>query len=295
MTIVDRLRARYGWFDHVMHANERYNDGNGNFFAAGLSYYTLFALFPLLMVGFSAGGFLLSRQPALLDQIEHRIKTSIPGKSGLQLITLMDSAIESRASVGIIGLAVDGWVGLNWMAKLRQALSEMWDQRFEKPGFVRTKLSDLAAMVWAFVAMVVTIALTAVGDPKLMAKTLAWLGVPDFALLGAVLRAASLAMSLFVSWLLFTWLIARLPRESISFAGSMRAGVIAAVGFELFKQVGSFYLQSVVNGPAGVVFGPVLGAMVFAYITARLVLFCTAWAAVAAEKSPDNLPTGDAG
>jgi membrane protein len=295
MTIVDRLRARYGWFDHVMHANERYNDGNGNFFAAGLSYYTLFALFPLLMVGFSAGGFLLSRRPALLDQIEHRIKTSIPGKSGQQLTTLMDSAIQSRASVGIIGLAVAGWVGLNWMAKLRQALSEMADQRFEKPGVVRTKLSDLVAMVWAFVAMVVTIALTAVGDPKLMAKTLGWLGVPDFALLGALLRAASLAMSLFVSWLLFTWLIARLPRESISFAGSMRAGVIAAVGFELFKQVGSFYLQSVVNGPAGVVFGPVLGAMVFAYITARLVLFCTAWAAVAAEKSPDNLPTGDAG
>ncbi|MGH3561720.1 MAG: inner membrane protein YhjD [Mycobacterium sp.] len=287
--VLDRLRARYGWFDHVLRAQERYSDCNGNFYAAGLTYFTIFAMFPLLMVGFATGGFVLSRQPDLLHQIDQRVRTLIPGELGQQLIDLMDSAIQSRTSVGIIGLAVAGWVGLNWMAHLREALSGMWEQRSEKPGFVRTKLSDLVAMVSAFVAMIVTIALTAVGDPKLMAKMLAWLGVPDFALLGALLRVASLAMSLLVSWLLFTWMIARLPRESISFASSMRAGVIAAVGFELFKQVGSIYLQKVVNGPAGAAFGPVLGLMVFAYVTARLVLLSTAWAAVSEENSPDNL------
>ena len=45
----------------------------------------------------------------------------------------------------------------------------------------------------------------------------------------------------------------------------------------------SIYLRSVVTGPAGATFGPVLGLMVFAYITARLVLFATAWAATAKE------------
>jgi membrane protein len=38
-----------------------------------------------------------------------------------------------------------------------------------------------------------------------------------------------------------------------------------------------------VTGPAGATFGPVLGLMVFAYITARLILFATAWAATSAE------------
>jgi membrane protein len=38
-----------------------------------------------------------------------------------------------------------------------------------------------------------------------------------------------------------------------------------------------------VHGPAGATFGPVLGLMVFAYITARLILFATAWAATSAE------------
>ena len=79
----------------------------------------------------------------------------------------------------------------------------------------------------------------------------------------------SLIMAAGVSWLLFTWMIARLPRESVSFGSAMEAGAIAAVGYELFKQAGSVYLQSVINGPAGAVFGPVLGLLVFAYITAR--------------------------
>ena len=51
--ILDRLRARFGWFDHVMRAYEHFDDRNGGFFAAGLTYYTILALFPLLMVSFA--------------------------------------------------------------------------------------------------------------------------------------------------------------------------------------------------------------------------------------------------
>jgi membrane protein len=56
---------------------------------------------------------------------------------------------------------------------------------------------------------------------------------------------------------------------------------MAAVGFEVFKQLASIYLGAVTGSPAGGVFGPVLGLMVFAYITAFLVLFATAWGATA--------------
>ena len=94
-------------------------------------------------------------------------------------------------------------------------------------------------------------------------------------------RLFSILVSLLVSWLLFTWMIARLPREKVSLVHSMRAGLLAGVGFELFKQVGSIYLRVVLRSPAGAAFGPVLGLMVFAYITAYLVLFATAWAATA--------------
>lgn len=281
--ILGRIRARYGWFDHVMRAQERYTDCQGNFYAAGITYFTIFALFPLLMVGFSAGGFLLVGRPDLLEQIEDQIRHTVSGDLGQQLITLMDSAIASRGTVGVIGLATAVWAGLGWMANLREALSQMWEQRNGESGFVGSKLSDLVALVSAFLAMVVTIALTALGDPELMRKALHWLGIYDDAAVGGGLRVISLLVSMFISWLLFTWIISRLPREPVTFRSSVRAGLLAAVGFEIFKQVASIYLQSVLNGPAGATFGPVLGLMVFAYVTARLILFATAWAATTRE------------
>ena len=89
--ILARVRARFGWLDHVMRAQQRYNDSKGDFFAAGITYFTVFALFPLLMVGFAAAGFVLSRNPELLADIEAQIKSRVSGDFGQQLVNLMAS------------------------------------------------------------------------------------------------------------------------------------------------------------------------------------------------------------
>ncbi|WP_193046066.1 inner membrane protein YhjD [Mycolicibacterium baixiangningiae] len=283
--VLDRMRARYGWFDHVMRAQQRYKDSKGDFYAAGITYFTVFALFPLLMLGFSITGFVLAGQPDVLDGIEDRIRQTISGDVGRQLVDLMNTAIDSRTSLGIFGLATAAWAGLGWMNNLREALSAMWEQHSGTSGFIGTKLSDLIALLSAFLAIVLTVALTALGDQGVITRVLAVVGVEDVPGIAWGLRAVSMLVAVGISWLLFTWMIARLPRESISFRSSVRAGLLAAVAFEVFKQVASLYLRTVLTGPAGATFGPVLGLMVFAYITARLILFATAWAAT----SRDNL------
>jgi membrane protein len=252
---------------HAVRAQQQYDRARGDFYAAGITYFTIFALFPLLMIGFAVVGFILANRPELLAEIDSRVKSAVPGDLGPQLIALMDSAIDSRTSVGLIGSVTALYVGLLWMQRLREALSQMWGQDYATTGFIRTKLSDLGALGSAFAATLVTIGLTTLADPALR-------------LAGAV-RVGSYAGSVLVSWLLFTAMIARLPREPVSLASAARAGLLAAVGFEAFKQVASIYLRLVMHGPAGTVFGPVLGVMVFAYVTARLVLFATAWAATA--------------
>jgi membrane protein len=282
--ILDRLRARFGWFDHVVRAYQRFDDRNGGFFAAGLTYYTIFALFPLLMVGFAVVGFALSRRPELLSEIDNHIRAAVPSELGHQLIELMNSAIRARASVGVIGLATAAWAGLSWMSHLRQALTEMWwEQHSDSAGYLRTKLSDLFAIVGTFLVILATLGLSALSHAAPMAAALRWLGIPEYSVFGVIFQSVSVLASLLVSWMLFTLMIARLPRESVSLVESMRAGLIAAIGFEVFKQVGSIYLQVVLGSPAGAAFGPVLGLMVFAYVTAYLVLFSAAWAATATE------------
>lgn len=280
-----RLRARYEWLDHVARAAIRYDKAKGDFYAAGVTYFTIFALFPLLMVGFATGGVMLAGRPALMAEIEHRIRSTVSGEFGQQLVALMDSAIDSRTSLGLIGFATAAWVGLSWVNRLRDALSQMWEQREEDSGFVATKLSDLTAMVSVFIAVSLSLALTVVSDPAVMRTVLRWAGFGEAPGLGNALQDLSRVLSWMVIWLLFTWMIARLPRQSLSLRSSIRAGLLASLGFELFKAVGAVYLQAVMHGPAGVTFGPVLGLMVFAYFTARLVLFSTAWAATAAPEA----------
>lgn len=222
-------------------------------------------MFPLLMMGFAVMGFFLASRPQLLAEIDGRVKAAVPGEFADQILSLMDSAIASRASVGVIGLGTAVWVGLAWMQRLREALTRMWDQPTPATGFLRTKVSDFEALVSAFLASLTTIGLTALADPAVR--------------LAGGLRVVSLLGSLLVSWGFFTWMISRLPRQPLPFMRCARAGLMAAVGFELFKQLGSVYLRSVMHGPAGTTFGPVFGLMVFAYVTARLVLFATAWSA----------------
>ena len=265
MRALERLRRRYPWLDHAVRAQQRYDQSQGDFYAAGITYFTIFAMFPVLMVGFAVVGFVLARRPDRLAEIDSWVKAAVPGEFGEQIISLMDAAIASRTSVGVIGMATALYVGLLWMQRLRAALSQMWGQQFPPPGFLNTKVSDVIALVAAFVASLLTIGFGVLATSALR-------------LAGSV-RLGSLVVSILVAWLLFTVMIARLPHDPVPLRRCAGAGLLAAVGFEGFKQVGSIYLQAVLHSPAGAVFGPVLGLMVFAYMTARLVLFATAWAA----------------
>jgi membrane protein len=265
MRALERLRRRYPWLDHAVRAQQRYDQSQGDFYAAGITYFTVFAMFPVLMVGFAVVGFVLASRPDRLAEIDSWVKGAVPGEFGEQIISLMDAAIASRTSVGVIGLATALYVGLLWMQRLRAALSQMWGQHFPPPGFLNTKVSDVIALVAAFLASLLTIGFGVLATSALR-------------LAGSV-RLGSLVVSILVAWLLFTVMIARLPHDPVPLRRCAGAGLLAAIGFEGFKQVGSIYLQAVLHSPAGAVFGPVLGLMVFAYMTARLVLFATAWAA----------------
>lgn len=245
-----------------MAAQRHYEAAEGDIYAAGISYFTIFSMFPLLMIGFAVAGFVLAGRPQLLADIDSRVKAAVPGELSEQVISLIDAAIDSRASVGVIGLTTALYVGLLWVQRLRTALTQMWGQDCPPTDFVRTKLSDLRSLISVFAVSVLTVGLTALGNPL------------------------SLLGSLPVSWGLFTWMIAHLPRQPVPLTRCARAGLLAAVGFEIFKQVGSLYLRAVMHGPAGTTFGPVLGLLVFAYITARLVLFATAWAATEPATEP---------
>src|SRR5207342_3118074 len=98
-----------------------------------------------------------------------------------------------------------------------------------------------------------------------------------------LLTLLSVLIGLAANWLIFAWVLARLPREHVALRSAAKAAVFGAVGFEVLKQGMAIYLQTITRTPSGAVFGSTLGLLVFIYYASRFVLFVTAWAATSRE------------
>lgn len=276
---LDRQRAAHPWFDHTVRTGLRYQEHKGDYYAAGITYFTVLALVPILMLAFSIAGFVLAGRPDTIEQIQNVIAENIPGQLGDTVQDLIASAINSRGAVGLIGLLTASYAGLGWMANLRDGLTAMWDHPRDKGNFVVSKLRDAAALLGLGLAMLVSLGLSALSRGPIMSRLVELLNMENLVGIGVALRIAALVIALCATWAVFTWVIARLPREPVTFRSAAQAGLIGAIGFEVLKQAGSIYLEIVLNGPAGVAFGPILGLLIFSNLTAKLLLLCTAWAA----------------
>ena len=284
--IEGEIQAR-PWIHHAVRAGGRYQRQRGDYFAAGITYFTVLSLFPLMMVGFAVAGFVLSRNPDLLDQVREKVIEKVPGSFGGQLTDLMDQAINSRGGVGVLGLLGALYAGLGWMSNLRAALTEQWEQKAPDGNWLGTKISDLLALLGLGVALVCSLGLSALAGGGVGRSVLRAVNLENKPGMGVVLIIISLILAVLASWAVFVWVIARLPRQPVTFVSAIKAAFLAALAFEIWKQIASFYLKSVLSSPAGVAFGPIIGLMVFAYITARIALFATAWAATAQENEPE--------
>ncbi|WP_062982877.1 inner membrane protein YhjD [Nocardia anaemiae] len=290
MQVIDNIKASLErriqsrpWLDHLIRAGGNYQRQRGDYYAAGITYFTVLSLFPLLMVAFAVAGFVLSGHPDMLTELQHKIIENIPGSLGGQLNDLIDQAVRSRGTVGTLGLLVGVYTGLGWMANLRAALTEQWEQKTPEDNWFLNKLSDLGALIGLGLAFIVSIGLSTLASSTLGARLLRTFRLSELPGARLILVLISILLGFLASWAVFVWIIARLPREPVTLRSAARAAAIAAVVFELFKYVASFYLQMVLHSPAGAVFGSIIGLMVFSYTTYRIILFATAWAATASE------------
>ncbi|WP_067646505.1 inner membrane protein YhjD [Nocardia harenae] len=283
-----RIQAR-PWLDHLVRAGGRYQRQRGDYYAAGITYFTVLSLFPLLMVAFAAAGFVLAGNPELLGELQQKVIENIPGSMGDQLNDLIDQAIRSRNTVGVLGLLTGVYTGLGWMANLRAALTEQWDQKTEEGNWFTSKLSDFVALVGLGLAMAVSLGLSGLASSGLGEWLLRFFKLSELPGARFLLALIGIVLGALASWAVFCWIIARLPREPVTLKSAAKAALIAALVFEVFKLVASLYLQTVLSSPAGATFGSIIGLMVFSYVTYRIVLFATAWAATARENEREGV------
>jgi len=284
---LEQLRARYGWLDHLVRAGARYTERHGDHYAAAITFFSVLSLVPLLMIGFAVAGYVLFFNPALLDELRNAITENVPPGLNEMITGVVDEAIAQRGAVGLVGLLGALYSGIGWMSNLREALSEQWAQAPDAPALPKRLLFDLLALGGLGLALVGSFAITGVAS-TFAEGVLALVGLADQGWARVLLGVLGFLLGLAANWLIFLWVIARLPRQHATLRSAAKAALFGAVGFEVLKRIMTIYLTTVTASPSGAVFGSFLGLLVFVFFASRFVLFVTAWAATARENEQEE-------
>lgn len=299
MTRVKGLKARAGdeWLalkegrpgvTHLVRGHQHYKENHGDHLAAAITYFSFLAIFPLILLGASVGGFILASQPHLTDQLYTNIHKNVPGDFGTTLVNAVQSAIANRASVGVVAIAGLLLTGLGWIANLRTAIDTVWGLPEVKRNFLKKKLSDGLVLVGLAVGIGLSLGLTAFGTAA-AGTLLRWANLDDVTGAGTVTAVLGIALGLAGDMIVFGWMLIRLPDVHVSRQNAIRTTLLAAVGFEVLKVIGTFYIARVIQSPALAAIAPVVGILVWIDLVSRFMLFCVAWSATATPASQPEL------
>lgn len=277
---VRALRERYGWFDHLARMIDRYVNNHGYHFAASITYFSVLSLIPLLMVLLAASGFVLGGHPTLLNQLFDGIHAVLPGALWPLVRNVVDNVIDHKVKLGLFGLVVGLYSGWNWMNALRDALTGMWAQRKPEMPLLRTIVKDLIALGGLAIAIAISFGLTEAGA-ALGGWLLRLMGWSGFGWANVGLQLASVVLALIADWLVFCWVLTKLPREPVPLRFAVRGAAGAAVAFEILKRAANLYLDALGRSPTGVALGSIVGLLVFVYLVSRVLILAAAWTATA--------------
>ena len=291
---VDRLKQR-PWAAHLVRTFERFNSRMGAQFGAAITYFSILGVIPVLMLGFSIAGFVLTiSRPDLLDPLATAIADALgsadPATRDRILLVIQD-ALRTFTAIGILGVVSALYSGAGWMANVRNAVRAQWRQNFDlrdTSGNVVTRtLLNLVELLGVVVAVVLTFVLTTL-SAALTDDVLDWLGVGHIGWLSPVLRLIPVIVSIGAGWLLFLYLYAVLPETRVPWKTVRQGALIGAIGLAILQYLTSFLVARFSNSPAALIFGPVIALMLFFNFFARLILLVAAWIATANPETADE-------
>ena len=233
-----RLLATGSWLLALARGTiRRFRAHDCSLLAAGLAFYTILSLFPLLL-GLTAIFGPLLEDTALQQQFITRLGNAFPGSADLVTRTFNEVAGGQR-TVGVVSLVTLIWSANQVFVAIRRALNRAWGVKRTHP-FIHRRLLE-AAMLGSILLLVLVswagVALFSAIRPLLPA-TLALPGSGPVA--ESVTALTSFALSLGAFALLYRYV----PKANVTWSDVRLGALLAAILFEAGKYAFSWYLTS---------------------------------------------------
>lgn len=247
MDRLKRLGERWKWFGTALSVQERYGEINGNYLAAAVTLSAFLSIFPLLLVAIAILGFFSSGHANLADDLIRNLGLTGTGADTVrQAIT---TARHSRKAASVIGLVGLFWSGLGLVAAVQYAINTVWQV---KGRGLKDKLVGLAWLAGAVILFAASFAVTAVVN-----------------FLPAVVAPLSIVVGLALNTALWVWTMKVMGNRDVGWKALLPGALLGAVGLEVLKAVGSFYVPRAVSsasalyGSLGIIFAVLAWLLLF--------------------------------
>ena len=228
---LDELGQRWPWFGTVLAVQKRYTELNGNYLASAVTLSAFLSIFPLLLVALAVIGFIATDTPDLAKNVVEEL--GLRGEAADNINKAVEKAQESRRLASIIGIAGLLWSGLGLVAAFQYAINAAW--QVTGRGW-RDKLKGLAWLAGSTLLFVTSFGTAVV-----------------IGLLPSFLKPLGALASLSVNFGLWVWTFRVLSTREVGWKALVPGAVVGALGLEVLKYVGGYYVPGAVTSTASVV------------------------------------------
>ena len=245
-------------------------DKNCPYIAGAISFYTLFAMFPLFLAITSVLGYVLGPSVAKDAELAKDIAEVLPVSSDFVSET-MEGIVSARAITGIASIFGLLWAATAAFGAIRKGINAAWGIRKSRP-FIKERLIDFALVLGAgIVLLAVLFSAPALGVLREITDVFApesrffnnfiWVVVPKL-------------LSPGLSFLAFLILYRFLPNTRVRFSDVWLWALVASLAFDGANLGFVWYVQTfphynLVYGSVGAV----LALLTWVYLSAIIVLF----------------------
>ncbi len=253
---------------------EQWQDDNVSMVAAGLSYYTVFSIAPLLVIVIAVAGAFFG-QATIEDEIITQFGDLL-GEETANLITTMIEAFQNMESglfASILSIALLLFGATNLFFQLEKAINVIWNvdkEKEEKTGGI-TNMLQKRVLSFAFVLglgvlLIVSLVVNSVLSASLafFETEIVWIGLP--------LQSVTILVSITVLTVIFAMIYKYLPDTRIDWRDVWVGALVTSILFTIGQQAIATYLgRSSVTSAYGAA-GSLAALLLWLYYSMQILL-----------------------
>jgi membrane protein len=245
----------------VVHTIQELGADDATHMAAGVSYYAILSLFPLILALIAILGIFLPSE-TIQEEIFDFFERNLPGTVDV-LRENIDQVIQLRSAIGAVGIVLLLWTASAMFGAVNRTINRAWDVHQDRPLHIR-KLRDLSMALGISILFFISLGATSVYS--IMRST-------DLPVIGTALDIGARLLAFLPSFAIFLILYKFIPNTKTYWRYVWPGALLAAVLFEISKSIFVLYLDrfatyELVYGSIG----SVIALLVWIYVSAFILI-----------------------